>query len=387
MMTFARNKIVSIYREGEDTLIARGILEDDIYGLEVEVSLSISQLEILSIQGKWNRAENVECPRALPFLQEAVGYRITEGFSRKVRKTVGRKACRHFADILLECCHAAKEAVEVIQWEAEREARPDIGLDEFLREREGDREAPSRGTAISSKRGTEQQRETPPLKEEVKAQGGVIIDLHVHTSPASPCSSAPVEDLIVEAKRIGLDGICLTDHNYVWSYEAVADLRQRHGFLVLRGNEITTDQGDMLVFGVERDIKGIITLEELRKEVLEAEGFIIAAHPFRGFLTFGVGKLGLSLEKAMERPLFQWVDGVEVLNSRVTQKENSFASSVAEGLGLQATGGSDSHDVSEVGIYASRFSAAIDNEQDLIDALKSRDGCQPLAFRKKGEEA
>ena len=139
----------------------------------------------------------------------------------------------------------------------------------------------------------------------------------------------------------------------------------------------------MLVFGVERDIKGIITLEELRKEVLEAEGFIIAAHPFRGFLTFGVGKLGLSLEKAMERPLFQWVDGVEVLNSRVTQKENSFASSVAEGLGLRATGGSDSHDVSEVGIYASRFSAAIDNEQDLIDALKSRDGCQPLAFRKK----
>ncbi|MBW1773676.1 MAG: PHP domain-containing protein [Deltaproteobacteria bacterium] len=384
MLIFSKNKVVSITRQGEDTLLARGILEDDIYGLEIEVALSLSSLEILSVEGKWNRAENRECPRAIPFLQEAVGYRITEGFSQKVRKTVGRKACRLFADILLECCHAAKEAVEVIQWEAEREAKPDIGLDEFLQEREGDGEVPAGGVTISPGAGPEQKERGPRLKEKVKAQGGVIIDLHVHTSPASPCSSAPVDDIIEEAKRIGLDGICLTDHNHVWPYEAVEDLRQRHGFLVLRGNEITTDQGDMLVFGLEKDIRGIITLEELRKEVIEAEGCIIAAHPFRGFLTFGVGKLGLSPEKAMERPLFKWVDGVEVLNSKVTQKENALASRVAEGLDLTAIGGSDSHEVMAVGIYATSFSAGIRDERELIEALKKGDGCIPLAYRQNG---
>ncbi len=384
MLIFSKNKVVSITRQGEDTLLARGILEDDIYGLEIEVALSLSSLEILSVEGKWNRAENRECTRAIPFLQEAVGYRITEGFSQKVRKTVGRKACRLFADILLECCHAAKEAVEVIQWEAEREAKPDIGLDEFLQEREGDGEVPAGGVTISPGAGPEQKERGPRLKEKVKAQGGVIIDLHVHTSPASPCSSAPVDDIIEEAKRIGLDGICLTDHNHVWTYEAVEDLRQRHGLLVLRGNEITTDQGDMLVFGLEKDIRGIITLEELRKEVLEAEGCIIAAHPFRGFLTFGVGKLGLSPEKAMERPLFKWVDGVEVLNSKVTQKENALASRVAEGLDLTAIGGSDSHEVMAVGIYATSFSAGIRDERELIEALKKGDGCIPLAYRQNG---
>lgn len=384
MLTFSRNKVVSISRQGEDILVARGILEDDIYGLDVEVVLSLSDLEILSIEGKWDRAENRECPRALPFLQEAVGYRITEDFSRKVRKTVGRKACRLFADILLECCHAAKEAAEVIQWEAEREARPDMGLDDFLQEGAGDEDVPAAGMTISPETEPGQKERAPRPREGVKARDGVIIDLHVHTSPASPCSSAPVDDVIDEARRIGLDGICLTDHNHVWPREAVEDLCQRHGFLVLRGNEITTDQGDMLVFGLEKDIKGIITLEELRKEVLEAEGCIIAAHPFRGFLTFGVGKLGLSPEKAMERPLFKWVDGVEVLNSKVTAKENALALRVAEGLHLTGTGGSDSHEVIEVGIYATSFSASIHDEKELIEALKKGDGCTPLTFRKNG---
>ncbi len=388
MLTFSRNKVVSVSRQGDeddDTLLVHGILEDDIYGLEVEVTLSLSNLEILSIEGTWKRAENRECRRAIPFLQEAVGYRIAEGFSQRVRKTVGRKACRLFADILLECCHTAKEAAEVIRWESERETGPDIGLDEFLAEGSGNGDDPTGAVTISAGAVPEQKDSTPGgPKKESGAGGGVIIDLHVHTSPASPCSSAPADDIIEEAKRIGLDGICLTDHNYVWPRDAVEDLTQRHGFLVLRGNEITTDQGDMLVFGLEKDIRGIIKLEELRKEVTEAGGFIIAAHPFRGFLTFGVGKLGLSPEKAMKRPLFKWVDGVEVLNSKVTQKENTLASQVAEGLGLTAVGGSDSHEVGGVGIYATSFSENIRDERDLLEALRRGAGCTPLAFRGNG---
>ena len=384
MLAFSRNKIVSIYREGEDTLRARGVLEDDIYGLEMEVVLSLSRLEILSIEGKWNRMENAECPRAIPFLQEAVGERVTEGFSQRIRKSVGRKACRHFAAILLECCYAAKEAAQVIEWQRRKGKRLDLSLEEWMREREGDRQGHSFGPGPAGEERPEQKGGSSLPQGQGRKGGGVIIDLHVHTSPASACSSAPVDDLIEEAKRIGLDGICLTDHNYVWPRDAVEDLRQRHGFLVLRGNEITTDQGDMLVFGVERNIQGIITLEELRKEVLKVGGCIIAAHPFRGFLIFGMGRLGLTLEKAMERPLFKWVDGVEVLNSKVTPEENAFALEVAQGLGLAATGGSDCHEVPAVGIYATAFSNAILHERDLVEALKRGDGITPLAFRDKG---
>jgi predicted metal-dependent phosphoesterase TrpH len=186
--------------------------------------------------------------------------------------------------------------------------------------------------------------------------------------------------MIAEAQRIGLDGICLTDHNFVWPPEHVEALRQKHGFLVLAANEIITDQGDMLVFGFGRDIKGVMPLAELRREVDRAGGMIIAAHPFRGFLTFGAGEIGLTVEKAMARPCFQLVDGLETLNVKVTAAENNLAAEVARGLNLPASGGSDAHRRDEVGIYATRFEAAIGSEADLLAALKTG-RFAPLAFR------
>ncbi len=385
MLKFTRNKLVSIYRKDQDRLLAHGILEDDIYGLEVDVAISIPRLEILSIEGRWKRAENVECPRAIPFLQEAVGFRMGEGFSQKVRKIIGRKACRHFADIILECCDAAQMAAHVIRWETEKEKRPALRLDDFLSNERGKVTGPPDGFSISREQHPKPKREGVPAKEREKGAEGMVIDLHVHTSPASPCSSATVEEIIQEAKRIGLDGVCLTDHNHVWDPDVVADLRRKHKLVILRGNEITTDQGDMVVFGLEKEIKGIVKLEDLREEVSKAKGFMIVAHPFRGFLTFGIGKLGLTPEKAMERPLFRLVDAVEVMNSKVTEKENSFAAKVAKGLGLPATGGSDAHEVSEVGIYATQFSHVIKDEKDLIEALRKGEFL-PIAFRKEGRK-
>jgi predicted metal-dependent phosphoesterase TrpH len=354
MLKFMRNKLVSIEKTDQETLLAYGVLDDDIYSLRIRVSVGISDLEIKSIEGTWSRWTTPECPRAIPFLQEAVGFIIEDGITEKVRNTVARKACRHFGNLLLECCQSAREAVQLIKGQDERS----IEESDIQRDQTADDVA------------------------EERALGGMIIDLHVHTSPASPCSSAPVDQLIEEAKSIGLDGICLTDHNYVWEPGKVKDLSQRHGFFVLAGNEITTNQGDMIVFGLSRDIKGIIRLEELREEVLKADGFIIVAHPFRGFLTFGVGETGLTPEKAMERPLFQYVDAIEVMNGKVTEKENAFASRVATGLGLPSTGGSDAHEVHEVGVYATQFATAIRDEKELIEALRGGDYA-PIAFRKE----
>ena len=162
----------------------------------------------------------------------------------------------------------------------------------------------------------------------------------------------------------------------------MADLGKKHHFLILRGNEITTDQGDMIVFGLEKEIRGIIRLEELREAVLKVGGFIICAHPFRGFLTFGVGKLGLTPEKAMERPLFKLVDAVEVMNGKVTEKENALAQKVAAGLNLPITGGSDAHEVSAVGTFATWFPQAFKDEKGLIEALKTGNYA-PIAFKKE----
>ena len=67
MLKFARNKLVSIYREDQDTLVAYGILEDDIYGLEIDLTLRLPDLEILSIGGNWKRVENCGMPKGYSF--------------------------------------------------------------------------------------------------------------------------------------------------------------------------------------------------------------------------------------------------------------------------------------------------------------------------------
>jgi predicted metal-dependent phosphoesterase TrpH len=353
VLKFARNKLVGIEVKDKETLLVHGILDDDIYSIRMDLSIDVHHLEIITIAGEWTRFTTSECKRAIPFIQEAVGFRITEGFTQKVRKVIGKKACRHFANLLIECCHTAKDAAELLKDEMQQDNVPVI---------------------------TKEIQQEDNMYANKHDNFGIVIDLHTHSAPASPCSFIPVNQLIKEAQQIGLDGICLTDHNYIWDRNTVEELRQKHGFLILRGNEITTDQGDMLVFGMDRDVQGIIRIEDLKKETLKSGGVIIAAHPFRGFLAFGVEQLGLTPEKAMQRSLFKYVDAVEILNSKVTEIENRLTRKVAAGLGLPGTGGSDAHDVGEVGIYATRFTDNISNEADLVKAIK--DGkCAPVVFR------
>jgi predicted metal-dependent phosphoesterase TrpH len=199
----------------------------------------------------------------------------------------------------------------------------------------------------------------------------VRIDLHVHTWPKSQCSKINPEDLIAEAKRIGLDGFCLTEHQCQWDPEEVSRLAGDSGIKVFRGNEITTAQGDVLVFEFYKNIQGIVTAEALCREVRETGGFSIAAHPFRGFKVFGFGQLDMSAERAAQKKILQFVDAVEIRNGRVTEGENDVAEKVAEQLGLIQTAGSDAHELDALGTWIMDFEAEFDSEADLVREIRA----------------
>jgi predicted metal-dependent phosphoesterase TrpH len=197
------------------------------------------------------------------------------------------------------------------------------------------------------------------------------VDLHVHTSPRSPCSSLIPQELIQEARRLKLDGVCLTEHQVVWDRQAVDKLAQEGGIKIFRGNEFTTNQGDILVFGYEKDIRGLLTIQELYDEVKTVEGFMIAAHPFRGFKTFGISQLQLTVEQACKRTVFNFVDAIEIKNGRLSDEENEMALNVAAQLGLRGTAGSDAHKPAEVGKWVTDFEAEIQNEEELVEELRA----------------
>jgi hypothetical protein len=383
MLKFMRNKVISIDRSKPNELSVHGLLDDDLYGLEIDTVFSQDELKILSISGKWYRWTTPECPRAIDKLQPAVGMRLEPGFRAAVAKIIGRGACRHFANLLIEMAHTAKNAKLVIEWQESIEKNPDQDLEDFVTGWVSTQvELALFQTAASTV-------EIPPhvtsgihvpLADAQRPEGGIVIDLHVHTSPASPCSSIKAEDVIAEAKDMGLDGIVLTDHNHVWSSDDIKRLQQDHSFLVLRGNEIITEHGDVLVYGFDRDINELIKLADLRREVQAAGGFMTMAHPFRGFLVTGVEQIGLNIEQAAKREMFKYVDAIETLNGKVTPDENIFSGKVSHKLGLPGVGGSDVHETGTVGCYATEFTVGIKDETDLIEALHAGD-FRPVRFR------
>ena len=195
------------------------------------------------------------------------------------------------------------------------------------------------------------------------------IDLHIHTAPLSACSYIGPQELIQEARRLKLDGICLTEHQVVWNRAEVDRLAEQAGIRIFRGNEYTTNQGDILVFGFYEDIKELLILQELREKVTAAGGYMIAAHPFRGFKTFGIGQLQMTVEQASKRKMLQLVDAVEVGNGKLSDDENHMARKVAEKLGLPGTGGSDAHRIDEIATWLTDFDKDIEDENDLLREL------------------
>ena len=195
------------------------------------------------------------------------------------------------------------------------------------------------------------------------------IDLHIHTSPRSACSYIEPLELIKEAQRLNLDGICLTEHQVLWDSGDVEKLAREGGIKIFRGNEFTTNQGDILVFGLYKDIKELLMIQELREKVKSAGGFMIAAHPFRGFKTFGIGQLQMTVEHACKRKVLEFVDAIEVGNGKLSPDENDMARKVSEKLDLPGTGGSDAHRVDEVGKWLTVFEKEIQNELELVQEL------------------
>jgi hypothetical protein len=190
--------------------------------VETTFQVNGTDMTIEWLKGHWNRYTTPDCPRAIDPLQEAVGLCLTdEEFTQKVHRIVGRMACRHFANLILECSDAVIKAKGMIGKETEsppKNAQP---------------AAPGGPAAKSMAPARTVKRSRIPFERLKDAPEGFFIDLHVHTSPASPCASSSVDEMIAEAKRIGLDGICLTDHNHQWDPKEIETLREKHRFVVL----------------------------------------------------------------------------------------------------------------------------------------------------------
>jgi hypothetical protein len=194
------------------------------------------------------------------------------------------------------------------------------------------------------------------------------VDLHTHTRFGSNCSYMEPAQLVQRAKEVGLDAACITEHNAVWEEDAIRALSEQGGFRVLAGMEVSTELGDVLVFGVRSRLLSGSRIDELRGLVEEQGGLMIAAHPFRAYSQPGAI---MDVEEAAARPVFRWVDAVEVFNGTSPSPEVEFGCAVLERLCLPGVGGSDAHSPLSVGRCYTRFEREVASVEELVVELRA----------------
>ncbi len=202
----------------------------------------------------------------------------------------------------------------------------------------------------------------------------MLIDLHNHTWPRSHDSVLNPDDLLQRARTAGLDAVCLTEHDTVWEPDSMRELGDRHGFPVFPGIEVSTDDGHMLVFGLDRYVFGMHRIRELARYVEEAKGAMVAAHPYRRQMPWfekDEEEYRLALERATRNPAYEFVHALETLNGRGSARENRFSELLAELMDTPRTGGTDSHAVQDIGICATYFERDIESLEQLIEGLRA----------------
>ena len=186
----------------------------------------------------------------------------------------------------------------------------------------------------------------------------MLIDLHAHSTAYSACSAVTPEDLVRAARDAGLDAVCLTEHDAFWPLPAVGELGEKHGIVVLRGVEATTEIGHVLVYGLRTWRKGLSTLEALRDHVRAEEALMFLAHPSRRY------------GRPVDGSLADVFDSIEVANASEGSLQNGNAKQLARVCRLPGIGGSDAHTASEVGAAYTVLANPVSSEVELVAELR-----------------
>jgi predicted metal-dependent phosphoesterase TrpH len=171
------------------------------------------------------------------------------------------------------------------------------------------------------------------------------IDTHVH-SKYSADSRQSISTIFRTAKKRGLSGIAVTDHNAIGSWQEAKKISKRQDLIFIQGEEIS-----ILESGLEKlhtlgffmtDFIEPAPLPVVYDQIKGQGALLIICHPFEP------RRESCTTQEA--KKLLGYFNGVETFNARVRdQKWNDIALKFAKQHKLTMTGGSDAHLRFEVG--------------------------------------
>jgi predicted metal-dependent phosphoesterase TrpH len=206
------------------------------------------------------------------------------------------------------------------------------------------------------------------------ANGYWYMDLHSHSTDASDDAGGTVEGYakwIVARRKKGyhIDGFVLTEHRQFDPDADYTALSEQYGVTILRGAELETDIGHVLVYNLSPEFTRGFDLasvsldhKEVFKRARETGGFAVAAHA-------GRPRIGLAEHVHGRGVTTDGIEAIEQLNGGSNDEENGRARELADQFGLRCVGGSDAHFVSAIGRCLTAFRRPITSLADLVDEL------------------
>ena len=188
------------------------------------------------------------------------------------------------------------------------------------------------------------------------------IDMHVHSCYSIDSVITP-EELVFYAKKRGLDGVAVTDHD---NLDGPLKIAAETDFLIIPGIEVRSSEGHILGLNVKEPISATLSATETVTRIHDAGGIAVACHPV-GLFKGGLGKRTNSS-----------FDAVEVINSSAVPFRYSVMQSmkIASRLGKPRLAGSDAHYGPEIGCAYTVVNAE-PNVNDVVKAI-CRGLCQPF---------
>jgi hypothetical protein len=183
------------------------------------------------------------------------------------------------------------------------------------------------------------------------------IDLHVHTCYSEDATTT-LKEVMYYAKKNGLDGVAVTDHE---TLKGALKLARKSRLIIIPGLEVETLRGHILALNITTLIPPNLSLTETVQKIHDAGGVAVVAHPAV------VLKTGLGLKITSNSN----IDAVEVINSASFPffLSTYLGRRLAQRLNLPQTAGSDAHHALEIGAAYTLVNAD-SNTADVTEAIR-----------------
>ncbi len=191
------------------------------------------------------------------------------------------------------------------------------------------------------------------------------LDLHLHTTRHSPDSMMAPAALLRRARQVGLNGVVITEHDWLWTESELDELRaQAPDLLILAGIEVSSREGHILVYGVTNPfaVPHGIGVAALCREVHRQGGAAVAAHPFRW---------GQKFDDILRREKPE-LDGLELMTNNMDADGRRRAASIRTEYKLAGLGSSDAHHEDTLGCCYTEFPDTLRSIKDVVQAIRDR---------------